>query len=204
MFRKKLRSPQRSRHGFTLIELIVVMTVLTILIAAAVPMFRGDASAKLRTAVRQAGAIFEQARSLALTRSAEVRVMVLDDAADEARHLRELAIGIREGEGWEIVWGPEFLPEGVVFDASQPGTPTGLMAAGTEGGGMRDWRYFVIGSNGTFAGTEPNFVVALGFFEGGAVRIPNQRQVDGFRITAASRPFYFRSPDEIAKNLPEP
>jgi prepilin-type N-terminal cleavage/methylation domain-containing protein len=65
-------------RGFTLVELTIVVLIIGVASALAVPMFRGDASTQLRSAARLLAADLDAARIESLTHADDPRVVVFD------------------------------------------------------------------------------------------------------------------------------
>ncbi len=65
----------RARHGFTLVEALVVITMIGIMSAIVIPRFRVSNTTKVRNAARQLAADLELARTRALTTTSLVRVV---------------------------------------------------------------------------------------------------------------------------------
>ena len=129
-----------------------------------------------------------------------VRVLIVQRGA--AGDALALAVEVGEPPRWTVAGNVEPLPAGVVFDPSQPGVPRETVEVQIGSGEPARARYYHITANGTYLGGGPNFVVGLGVSEGDGVKITDPKGVDGFRLTAAARPFFFRSVDEVGRELP--
>ncbi len=68
------RSQQRSERGFTIIELMIVVVILGIAAAIAVPMVSSASSMQLRSAVNMVAADLEYAKSLSISTGRNYRV----------------------------------------------------------------------------------------------------------------------------------
>jgi len=66
---------RRRRHGFTLIEMLIVIVVMGLAMMIMVPRFRVSAKTKARQAATQLAADLEVARSTAMAKRATVRVV---------------------------------------------------------------------------------------------------------------------------------
>ncbi len=86
------------RQGFTILELVIVLTVLGIALGIAIPRFRG-LSNELLNAERETAGFFRQVRSEAMSRTSAYRAVVTSD-----RRLRaEFAPGCAsDDDEWEV------------------------------------------------------------------------------------------------------
>jgi len=76
--------PTNVRHGFTMIELLIVMAIIAIAAAIAVPMVSSAGSMQLRSAVTMMAADLEYAKSLSISRGQRYAV-VFDKATETYR-----------------------------------------------------------------------------------------------------------------------
>lgn len=88
------------RQGFTLLELLVVLTVIALLMTAAVPMLgRSLPGAKFRASAADLRSEFQQARTTAIRENRETRVLLDADAGtyrrDDAAEAGRLPEGVR-------------------------------------------------------------------------------------------------------------
>lgn len=124
---------QRKQHGFTLIELIVVMAIIAMLLSLAAPRYFNSVDKSKEAMLHQ---------NLALTRQALDKYFgdngkypsSLDDLVSK-RYLRSLPIDPLTGTSntWIIV--PPDVPEkGIVFDIK-----SGAPGKGIDGSQYRDW-----------------------------------------------------------------
>lgn len=117
------RNPaDRRLSGFSLIELIAVITISVILLAVGVSLFRTNRAEAVQTATEQVSALIEQARTTAITRRQPVALALLQpgqaDFVDES-----CRVGLFELEEWEegspvagrLLQRWTVLPTGVVF-----------------------------------------------------------------------------------------
>ena len=70
--------------GFTLIEIMIIVVILSIAMVVAVPMFSGAASFQLESATSMIAADLEYAKSLAITRQQQYGIL-FDTASDSYR-----------------------------------------------------------------------------------------------------------------------
>jgi type IV fimbrial biogenesis protein FimT len=135
------RIPMHSR-GFTLIELIVVMTISAILVAAAIPSFVWmNARTRAANASNTLLSSFELARSEAIRRNMNVSVCRVVDPTIDPPVCSSAAIGAIAGDDWGTGW--------VVF-AKTSGLPTN---------GQFDAGDIVIKAEQLIGGANPRVVV---------------------------------------------
>lgn len=134
-------SPRRpvSPAGFTLIELIIVMFILVVMMAVAAPAFsRMHQSSSLRAAARTTLASFRYARSMAVTRQTEVRLIF----SDESRSFQLLTRRPTE------LGDEQFVPERTAL-GRQRKLPVGINASMTKGVSAEDEKLLAFHSNGS-------------------------------------------------------
>jgi prepilin-type N-terminal cleavage/methylation domain-containing protein len=80
--RKKLMPCEKNiKNGFTLIEVIIVIVILSITAMTAIPMFSSGANMQIRSAANMIAADLEYARSMAISRGQNYKV-VFDETAE--------------------------------------------------------------------------------------------------------------------------
>lgn len=116
-------SGSRQRAAFSLVELLVVIAFMALLLGIAGTTLRRGTD--LNSAEVVALSVFENARSLARARSAEVLVLIHDDVGQQDRFRRTMAVAVRQptADAWaddnpaEAPWRFEgqltSLPDGV-------------------------------------------------------------------------------------------
>lgn len=110
-------------RGFTLIELIVVVTISAILVAAAIPSFVWlNARTRAANASNSLLASFELARSEAIRRNMNVSVCRAEDPTIDPPVCSSAAVGAIAGEDWGTGW--------VVFAKTSGGVAFGTFEGG--------------------------------------------------------------------------
>lgn len=99
------------RDGFTLIEMLVVLAVLGLAIAAFAPTMRGHADASAESSARGLATALERARSRAVAGNIETRYLVDARVRAEGGLRVMLDVAASEVEG-EAVGGIRFYPDG--------------------------------------------------------------------------------------------
>lgn len=151
---------RKHRHfaaGFTLIELLVVIALIAVLSAGlGIVLTGGDTGTRLRGAEAQASGIFTAARTQAVLRQTEARVLIARDSNSYEHHLRFLGVVYEDPENagsWIATSDGTLLPDGIYF-WSVRSRGFGVMTlefprreAVSEGGGT-DWYYYAFNAKG--------------------------------------------------------
>jgi prepilin-type N-terminal cleavage/methylation domain-containing protein len=116
-----------ARSGFTLLEMLVVVTIIAIIVGLTAGVTGAIKGSKGSTAVQQVAAFLDEARAKALTGQGEVVVAFATEAvATEGAAYRAVAICRAKPSGplaekkFEPLSGWFYLPEGFVFATSDP------------------------------------------------------------------------------------
>ncbi len=116
-------APQRSQRAFTLVEMLVVITIISILLAAGAAVMRsGTEASSVRAGADTLQSLTELARGAAIGRSTEARLMIANNSSDDDRYLRVALVvaadPANDGSGswtWKPIGEPRELPGGVYF-----------------------------------------------------------------------------------------
>ena len=126
----------RNRRGFTLVEVLVVMTIIATLLAVGVESIKKLSTSKgVSTAVPLVESVFDQARQVAKTTGVPTRVVIYGDTTAATtieqhrnRHLRMIGVAtardsnrdpIASGNNaaeWRLVSSPVVIPRGAYFN----------------------------------------------------------------------------------------
>lgn len=112
---ERKRSREGGHRAFTLVELLVVVALVGTLLAAGVAGLRRRGGLAREAAVALLAARVAEARTLAVTRGAAVRMLVHADPGDPERFLRFVVLAVRDGETWRLVDDGTVLPEGTAL-----------------------------------------------------------------------------------------
>ena len=215
--------PRRSR-GFSLVELLTVIAIISILMTVGAIGIGNLAAGKgVSTAVSSTEAIFDEARSMALSQRTTVRVLVnAVDPKDTESYLRRVIIAYRpvDEEGridntmWEVANRGTLLPDQTYFSqdfsrrTNEPNAePMEKMTLGSDARSSYrgDYFYYEFNSKGICTTPGATFVVGTGARPHGApkARVTGsaKKEFGGFVIWRNGRTAQFRSPEQM--NLPE-
>ncbi len=123
----------RSPAGFTLLELLVVVGLITLLAAGVGFALRDNAGSALTSAQNSLGSLLGQARAQAAVNQTEARLLIYavrPPSGDAEKYLRLLQVFRAEPQGsttWVAAGAPVYLPRGIYV---VPPSTTGLLASG--------------------------------------------------------------------------
>lgn len=219
-------SLSRNRRGFSLIELLTVIAIMSVLMTVAAIGIGGAAGGKsVATAVSTSEAIFDEARSIAVSKRTNARVLVAVKNPEEMRgnpqarenHLRRMLIAFqdldedgRPTEEWTLNSRGVLLPEQTYFSQEYSSRDHQASAEAVDritlGAPVNeDFRgeYFVYEFNPEGICTTPgaSFVIGTGVLpiNQAMPRVTGsaKRDFGGFVIWRSGRTSVFRSPDQI-------
>ena len=193
--------------GFSLIEMLIVMSIIGVLLALSAPAWMSQQSVDLKGASLRLAALFDAGRSQAISLGEPVRILIHNDPSEPEFYLRRIDVVQRQDDeiSWNSVLHPMLLPAGVYFDRSQAGSTNRVMEfRGIAAGSAHSWLYYEILPNGSVTGEERNLVLGAGILTPPNVQpvFPNPDRSAGFRISDSARLLHFRSPDDIVVNSP--
>ncbi len=192
--------------------MMVVIAVVGALLAIAAPMWMTNSSAEVNSSTYRLSALFDEARTQAVSLGEPVRILINDDEESPGQY-RRYVIAVQwveeksEPGYWKQVLNPLLIGEGVYFDFDTLGVSTQVMPfamGGLMGAEPRIWRFYEIEGNGSPANSiERNVVLGAGNFNEFTMtlKFPNQDVVGGFRISDTSRLVYFRSAEDVEESI---
>lgn len=223
----KLRfSRQRSIQGFTLVEMLVVIAVITILMTAGAIGLGNMGGKSVTSAVASAESLFDEARSIAVSQRTRARVLIaLDLTNNPQENLRKMVVarekldddGSPIPDTWELSSRGIVLPEQVFFSQTYSFSDQTTKTAFDESSEMSlnspafksayagKYRFYEFNAEGICQTPGASFVIATGA-RGSATERPRLtasalRDFGGFVIWRNGQTAVFRSPEQIHNDI---
>ena len=208
---------RRVSGGFTLVELLVVVLIMSILLSVGATVIKGAGGKGVSTALAGTEAIFDEARSVAVGRATRARVLIdVDDPTDEAYYLKRVVGAYEEvddegkpTDSWKLSGRAYTLPDKVYFSQVYS-TPDDSEVRLTGNGGNYDgdYAYFefnaegicTTGMQGGANYEAPRFVIGSGARpKGRAPRATGEgrRDFGGFVVWRNGSTSIFRDPSQF-------
>jgi prepilin-type N-terminal cleavage/methylation domain-containing protein len=214
--------------GFTLVEILTVIAIITILMAAgAIGIGNLNAGKGVTSAVATCEALFEEARTIAVSKRCRTRVMVNVDDATNDIYLRRVVIahqqinadGTVHPTNWVLSSRGYDMPKGTFFSRIySTAMRNGSLSAVDEVVGMTmvnetgtavaaytgDYAYYEFNAEGILEYPGSQFVVGSGVRPRGQEPTTTKgaaRDFSGFKIWRNGRTSTFRSPDQISSDI---
>ncbi len=216
--------PSSRASGFTLVEMLVVIVIMSILMTAGAIGLSGMGGKGVSSGVASVEALFDEARTIAVSQRTNVRVLVAKDLTNVPEaNLRRVVIarealkkdGSVDTGKWELVSRPLTLPDQVYFSQEysmknhDSGTG-GLDVEPLQGKASTAGQYYSYEFNPEGICITPGASLVLGM----GTRPVNAKPGDLPRVTAAGKRDFggfvvwrngrtssFRSPEQISKSI---
>lgn len=209
--------PTRKSGGFSLIELLVVILIISLLLTLGAVGLRGIGGKGVTTAVTTTEAVFDEARAIAVGKGTKARVLIdVDDIQDLDNYKRRILVAYEElddqGEPvkdqWVLASRAVTLPERTYFSQTfskkehEKGTgeleEMNLTTGKTNFDGK--YLYYEFNSEGICTTPGASFIIGTGVRPDGQeprVTGEGRRDFAGFVVWRNGRTSLFRGPDEI-------
>jgi prepilin-type N-terminal cleavage/methylation domain-containing protein len=206
----------RPARGFSLIELLVVILIISLLLTLGAVGLKGIGGKGVTSAVATAEAVFDEARAIAVGKGTKARVMVdISDPQDDENYKRRMFVAYQElddqgepTENWVVASRATVLPERVFFsmEFSKKNHETGDAALEEESLTFDKkafdgkYAFYEFNSEGICSNPGSSFIVGTGARPTGQeprVTGDGKRDFGGFVVWRNGRTSLFRGPDEI-------
>jgi prepilin-type N-terminal cleavage/methylation domain-containing protein len=202
--------PNFSRSlGFSLTEIMMVLAIVSIAIAISANYMRNPGEAhQLPAAAASSSSLFQSARALALTKGAQVRVLINNDPSDRNNFRRQIVtlFSDMDANGNEI-WrmeGKFQLPAGIYFQETESrdearNPVAKVQMVDLQFGSGPEWFCYTFAPNGGAVEPGMRFILESGVREGASeeIRRMGEHAIAGFVVRRAGQTTMFRDPEQI-------
>lgn len=209
--------PTCSLHklGFTLVEILTVIAIISVLLTAgAIGLGNLTAGKGTSTAIANCEGLFDEARTIAITKRCKAKVLVDIDDPSNSNYLRRVVIahqeinddGSVEEDSWVISNRGYTIPNGTFFSQVYSSKNGGgkldveTLSTGVPSAYRGDYLSYEFNGEGIFTDPGSSFLIAAGVRpKNGEPRITNEAERDfaGFVIWRNGRTSAFRSPEQM-------
>ena len=219
-----LRPGAHKLRGFTLVEVLTVIAIITILLAAgAIGVGNLNAGKGVTSAVATCESLFEEARTIAVSKRCKARVMVDVNDKTSENYLRKVVIvhekinsdGTVTAGTWILANRGYEMPKGTYFSKlyskkNSANLDEGAMTMQTESGKVLaafngNYAYYEFNAEGIFENAGSGFVVGSGVRPKGQEPKTTKgaaRDFAGFVVWRNGRTSTYSNPEQIP-NLPD-
>lgn len=206
----------RRLPGFTLVEILAVIAIITILMAAgAIGIGNLNAGKGVTSAAATCEALFEEARTIAVSKRCKSRIMVDVNDANSESYLRRVVIahekinddGSVDPDTWVLSSRGYEMPKGAYFSTTYSSVAgggkikeTSLSGAEVKTDYQGNYAYYEFNGEGIFEDAGSSFVVGAGVRPKGQEPKTTRaaaRDFAGFVVWRNGRTSIFRSPNQI-------
>jgi prepilin-type N-terminal cleavage/methylation domain-containing protein len=224
---KKGIQPDRRVHGFTLVEMLVVIAIMSILVTAGAIGLGGIGGKGVSSGVASAESLFDEARSIAVGQRVKARVLVAKDLTNnKGDNLKRILVASEEVDpatgnprtptSWVLSSRGVTLPDQTYFsadfskkdhDAGSGAIEEMSLSSGVKGSYQGDYYYYEFNSEGICTTPGTSFIIGNGSRNANSatdkpkVTAAGKRDFGGFVVWRNGRTSIFRSPEQMGSSI---